>query len=224
MATGQSLLDMMELLDQELQLQSGEVDVTRGLLALNVAQDHFESVLAMNRDVKGDSTGTVNTTASQETTTYPASLLRLDGLQMLDDAGDPLYDLVPKFRTGGHIRGTQWPLSLASSIAVEGRPVGYWTNGRNIYWAPEPGDTYTVRWYGLASADDITAGGTFAYLDIVKLPIAAFAVRLMKMGVGDGVGDVDTLAQATFGPVIAALAGFKRDGASGLMYSEQHST
>lgn len=222
--TGQTLLDTMELLDQELQLQSGEVDVTRGLLALNVAQDHFESVLSMNRDVVGDGTGDVTTTSGQETTAFPAGLLRLDRLQMLDSNGKPLYDLEPMDSTGGHIYYRSWPYNLISPLASPGRPDAYWTNGRNIYWAREPDDTYTVRWYGLQAADDITAAGTFAYPDIVRLPLATFAVRMMKMGVGDQVADIDTLAQATFGPVIESLAGFKRDGASGLAYTRQHTT
>lgn len=222
--TGQTLLDTMELLDQELQLQSGEADVTRGLLALNVAQDHFESVLAMNRDVVGDTTGTVATVNGQETTTYPAGLLRLDGLQMLDDNSRPLYDLDPLDETGGHVSARVWPLNLTSPLATAGRPGAYWTNGRNIYWDRLPDTVYTLRWYGLQAASDISAGGTFAYLDIVRLPIATFAVRLMKMGVGDAVMDVDTLAQATFGPVVETLAGFRREGAEGLKYTRSHTT
>ena len=36
----------MEVFDQTLQLQSGQADVTRGLLALNTAQDLFEALIA----------------------------------------------------------------------------------------------------------------------------------------------------------------------------------
>ena len=57
--TGQDLLDRMELVNQELQLQSGEADVTRGLLALNVAQDYLESILALHPGMMSDTTGTV---------------------------------------------------------------------------------------------------------------------------------------------------------------------
>ena len=68
MATGQTLLNIMEDLNGELQLQSGEVDVSKGLRALNAAQDLFETVLATyGREVLGGTYGTVTTTASTET-------------------------------------------------------------------------------------------------------------------------------------------------------------
>src|SRR3990170_3160975 len=86
MATGQSLLDRMELLDQELQLQSGENDVTRGLLALNVAQDYLETLLAVIPQVSGDNTTTVVTAASTETTAFPTGYLRIDRMQWIDPA------------------------------------------------------------------------------------------------------------------------------------------
>jgi hypothetical protein len=56
--TGQTLLDTMELLNQELQLQSGEADVVRGLLALNIAQDHFEASAAKRPNIFGSSDST----------------------------------------------------------------------------------------------------------------------------------------------------------------------
>ena len=66
MATGQTLLDLMEVMDRGLQLQSGETGVTQGLLALNAAQDHFESYLSLEPNVMGSSIGTVTTTAVVE--------------------------------------------------------------------------------------------------------------------------------------------------------------
>ncbi len=44
---------MMELVNQELQLQAGEENVTKGLLALNVAQDYFESLAAQRPQILG---------------------------------------------------------------------------------------------------------------------------------------------------------------------------
>lgn len=222
--TGQTLLDTMELLDQELQLQAGEGDVTRGLLALNIAQDHFESVLATRPGIKGDTSGTVVTAADTETTAYPTGLLRLDALWMLDSDSKPEYEMEPIGRTGGHAETRRWPINLLTPLSSPGKPDGYWTNGRLIYWDRTPDAVYTVRWYGLQAASDITAAATFAYDDVVRLPICTFAVRLLKVGVDDAPADIDSLAAATFEPVIGTLAGFERAGASGLLYTRSHST
>lgn len=223
--TGQTLLDTMELLDQELQLQSGEADVTRGLLALNIAQDHLEAVIATERDVLGDTIGTVTTVANTETTAFPAGLLRLDKLQFIDPATSrPRYDLDPIDETGGHVYSRAWPLNLTLPTASPGEPTAYWTNGRNIYWDPLPDGVHTIRWYGFQAASDITAAGTFAYPDIARLPVASFAAKLMKIGVGDPVQDLDMLAREIFGPVIRSMSDFKRDGASGLVYTRVHTT
>ena len=66
MATGQTLLNLMEDLNSELQLQSGEANVAKGLRMLNAAQDMFESVLATYPLGKWGTTGTVTTTSSTE--------------------------------------------------------------------------------------------------------------------------------------------------------------
>ena len=71
MATGQTMLDLMEALDYGLQLQSGESGVTRGLKALNAAQDHLESMLALDPNVVGSTVGTITTSADTETTAAP---------------------------------------------------------------------------------------------------------------------------------------------------------
>ena len=223
MATGQSLLDRMELLNPELQLQSGETDVTRGLLALNVAQDYFETRAALRKDVFGSSSSTVTTTLNTETTTHPTGLLRIDRLQFIDPSTSrPAWDLTPIRRTGGHAWGGGWPATLGSAGA--GRPTGYWTNGVNIYWEPLPSDTHTVRWYGFQVASDITASGTFAYPDIAMLPVAVFATRLLKAGLDDPIADLDSLAQRAFEPVLDLLTNFNRDGAKGLEFERSHDT
>lgn len=222
--TGQSLLDRMELLNQELQLQAGEADVARGLLALNVAQDYFESVAAQRAKVFGSGIGNTTATANTESTTFPAAVLRIDRIQFIDPAtSKPAWDLQPLRRTGGHAVKSFWPMNLVAS-SMTGKPTGYWTNGSNIYWSPTPSATYTVRWYGFQAADDITAGGTFVYPDIVALPLASMAVRLVKGGLDDEVKEISSLALETFTQVLDTLGNFNRDGAPGMEYTEVHST
>jgi hypothetical protein len=220
--TGQDLLDRMELLNAELQLQSGESNVARGLLALNVAQDHFESLAAAKRNILGSSIGTVSTAASTESTAFPSGLLRIDRLHLIGQNGRPEAELIKLQRTGGHAVHRFWPLSLVSTSS-SGKPQAYWTNGSHIYWDPLPAGIYTVRWYGFSTAVDITTSGTFLYPDIVALPIASFAVRLIKGGLDDDPRELASIANETFRPVLDALSNFNRDGAMGLEYTEVHS-
>lgn len=219
--TGQSLLDICELLNQELQLQSGEVDVTRGLLALNVAQDYFESLASARPQILGSTTGTLSTAAGTETTAMPTGLLRIDKLQLLDSASRPSRDLQPLSRVGGHRRSSGWLASLASTTGG-GAPTAYKNFGGLIYWEPLPDAVHVVRWSGFQAASDITAGGTFAYPDIVALPLASFAVQLLRLGVDDSVNDIGTLAQVTFSKALDTLDDVNRDGAQGLHYTSTH--
>lgn len=224
MATGQSLLDRMELLNQELQLQSGESDVTRGLVALNVAQDYFEARAGLRPNIFGSAVSTVTTSGSTETTAFPSGVIRIDRLQYIDPATSrPAWDIRPLRRVGSHAWNAYWPHNLVSS-STTGKPRAYWTNGTNIYWDPLPDATHTVRYYGFAVASDITAGGTFAYPDVVMLPIASFAVRLWKGGLDDSETTSARLAEECFEPVLDLLANFNRDGFSELEYTEQHDT
>jgi hypothetical protein len=213
----------MELLNAELQLQSGESDVTRGLTALNRAQDYFESLAAVRRNILGTSKGTVNTSASTETTAFPTGVLRIDRLFLLDSQSRPVRRLRKLQQTGGHSDSVSWPDSLLSSSST-GEPAAYWTDGAYIYWSPLPSGTSTVRWHGFQVASDISAGGTFAYPDIVALPLAAFAVRLMKGGLDDNAQETASIAMETFRPVLDALSLFNRDGAVGLDYTEIHTS
>lgn len=221
MATGQSLLDRMEVLNQELQLQSGEVDAARGLVALNMAQDYFESLIAQRPNALGSATGTVVTAAGTETTTFPAGVLRIDRMQLLDPSTSrPRVELVRLHRVGGHVVGADWLGNLATGSS--GVPRGYWTNGTAIYWSPLPSGVSTLRWYGFQVASDITAGGTFAYPDIAMLPIASMAVQLLKQGVDDPAGEASGMATAAFEQVLDAMGRFNRDGAVGLEYTRIH--
>src|SRR3990167_2653125 len=226
MASGQDLLDRMELLNQELQLQSAEADVTRGLLALNVAQDVFEAQAALRPAIYGSTTpvGTVTTTINTETTAFPTGVLRIDRMQFIDPTTSrPAWDIYPIRRVGAHAWNTYWPLNLVSTSST-GRPRAYWTNRINIYWDPLPSGTHTVRYYGFTPAAAITAGGTFAYEDIVMLPLAAFAVRLWKTGLDDSEASAARLAEEYFDPVLDQLGNFNKDGAVGLEYTYTHDT
>lgn len=213
----------MELVNQELQLQSGEADVTRGLIALNVAQDYFENLAAARKGIKGAGTGTVVTVASTETTAFPTGLLRLDALHLLDTSTSrPKSELINLKRTGGQAATRFWPLNITTSNTT-GEPRGYWTNGTSIYWDPLPSGVSTIRWYGFQRQTDITASGTFLYDDGVSFPIATFAARLMKIGVDDNANDLGGLAQETFKAILDTLEMFNRDGSANLEYTEIHS-
>jgi hypothetical protein len=218
--TGQNLLDLMEVLDNELLLQTGEEDVVRALIALNASQDLFESVVSQHPNLLGNTVGTVAVVADTETTTFPANVLRLDKLWMLDDNSRPLYPLHRVDLVGGHMVSHVAPYA---AFGTRGKVNGYWTNGSLIYWSPLPSEAATVRWHGFTPANDITAGGTFAYRDIAAMPIAAFAVKMMRAGVGDDSMDLNE-ATAAFDPVVKRLANFNRDKAPGLVYSQSHDT
>lgn len=217
--TGQTLLDTMEVLNQELQLQAGEIDVTRGLLALNIAQDFFESAAAKRPNTVGSSYGTVTQTANQEFTLYPAGLLRIDRMDYIDPATSrPAWKLAPRYEAGSHSPNSTWVNSLVTSSST-GKPKAYWANGTQIWWDPLPDTTNTVRWYGLQAATDITASGTFLYPDIVRLPITTFAVTILKLGVDDDPGVISGLSQNLFEGTLDLLANPIRDGARGLNYA-----
>lgn len=219
--TGQTLLNLMEMCDRELQLQTGEVDVTRGLIALNVAQDQFETILATFPNA-GGSIGTVSTSSGIESTAFPTGVIRIDRLQFIDPATSlPAWDIVPLKRTGGQLWNRSWPLYITTSPTA-GRPTGYWEDHSNIYWTPVPDGTHTVRWYGLQRASDITAGGTFAYDDAIAYPLAATAAKLMKIGLEDDASVLGSVANEFLVPAVRALDRHNRDGGTALIYSRGH--
>lgn len=222
MATGQSVLDRMEILHPELQLQSGEDGVTKGLIAANMAQDYFESLLALHPHVFGDTSGTVTTTANTETTTHPAGVIRLDALWRLDANSRQIYKLSPIFMPGDHAPSETWPQSIADTST--GETTGYFSNGRLLYWSPMPDATYTIRWYGLQQQTDITASGSFLWPDICLTPFATFAVKAIRIGLDDSAEQLTALAGEVFEPVIRTLTNFRREGAEALPYAFMHTT
>lgn len=225
MATGQTILNLMEVLHPELQLQTGEADVTKGLLAANAAQDYMESVFALQPDLLGDQTGTLTAASGVERTPFPATVLRVDKLQYLDSSSLlPVYDLRDIKRTGGHAVSNVFYPYISTASAVTGVPVGYYTDGRYVYWTPVPDGDYLVRWYGFLPAVDLTATGTMAYPDICQLPMATMAVRIIRTGLDDPVDAYLKLAADTFEPVVNALSNFQRERAPGMNYRFSHDT
>lgn len=224
MATGQTLLNMMEVLHPELQLQPGEADVTKGLLALNAAQDYMESLLALQPQLKGDTIGTITATANNEVTQFPASVLRLDAIQMLNASSVPVYDLQPIRDTGGHVTNNDVLGFIANGGGATGAPTAYWTDGSYIFWSPKPDTSYTLRWYGFQAATDLTANGTFLYQDVCMLPMATAAVRIYRTGLDDDVSQYAKLGQDLFEPVINLLSNFSRERAAGFKYRYVHET
>ena len=222
MATGQTLLDTMEMLNQELQLQSGEADVTRALIALNRSQDYLEA-LASTAGKSLQTETTITQTAGVEYTARPSGLLRIDRLQLLDANGRGVYSLLPDKRTGGQVDNLRWPVAASTAPSGTGKPLKYAYDEDYFYWAPLPDTTNSIRVWGLIQAADITANGTFAYKDPLILPVAAFAVRLLKAGVDDTITDVAGIAQETFGPILRALSAANRDAAGGFEYTVSHS-
>ena len=222
--TGQTILDIVEDLDSELQLQSGEVDVAKALRALNAAQDMFETILATYPRVAASQVGTVTTTASQEYTTFPTGLLRLDALWYIDPGTSrPAWKVLPARETGTHAWGLSWVSSVAST-SVTGKPRFYWTNGTRIYWDPLPNAVHTVRWYGFQMAADISAAGTFAYSDALAYPLATLAARILKVTLDDPPTEFVSLSREMFTPLIESMSGFNRDGATGMVYEYSHDT
>jgi hypothetical protein len=220
MATGQSMLDTMEVLDRGLQLQSGETGVTLALRALNASQDHFESMMALQPNILGSSVATVTTTADTEATAFPTGVIRIDRLQFIDpDTSRPAWDLSRVGPVGDHYDSG---VMFLMNVTTTGRPVRYWTNGTNIYWDPLPDATHTVRYYGMKAASDITAAGSFAYPDIVMLPIASFAVKMLRTGKDDEVAPITEVGMQVFGPVIQSMSRFNRDRAPGYDYRYTH--
>ena len=208
MATGQTILDLMEVLDRGLQLQSGQTGVTIGLRAVNAAQDYFESLLALQPNNHGSNVGTVTTTASTETTAFPTGLLRVDRLQYINPGTSrPAWDLEWVGYTGDQYGAPITYPSIQFDATTTGKPVRYWTNGRLIYWDPLP---------------DITAAGTFAYPDIAINAVAEYATKLLKVGKDDDAQPISVVGAEIFTPCIELLGRFNRDRAPGYDYRYDH--
>ena len=222
-----TILTKMQVVDNELDIASAGADETRAISALDMAQDYFESVVANHPDTLGK-ISTITTTADQEYTTWPSTLLRLDSLWKMDTASTPN---LPQWRidviqdVGGHISVDPWWYATGYTPSGKGAPRAGYTNRQYLFWAPTPDAVYTLRAYGFSAETDITTRSqTFAYPDYVSNPMAAFAVRLMTMGIDDPAGELKDLAEEMYGPVLNSLRQPTRQRPQSRAYSRMHTT
>lgn len=216
------VLGRMELLDNELETGAGEDDETRAILALDCAQDYFESIAASYPRILQQHS-TLTTTALAETTTFPTDLLRLDDLWLLDSNGEMISQLNQIFEVGGHVRTGPWPFRAMSS--APGAPSEYYANEGTIYWSPKPDAVHTLRYFGLIAKTSLTTRAqTFQYRDQYALPFATFAVRVLSLGIGDDTDGLDALAEELFTPALRQSRRVLRTRASGRVYTQRHTT
>lgn len=220
------VFDVMGLLDNELDLASGGDDEDRAILAVKVAQRYFETLAAtMPAGTLQTIVDTLTTTASTETTTWPATLKRLDAVWKLDPTSlRPVYRLKRIHEIGGHVPSLPWPLQLSLNTG-SGSPAGYYANTTSFYWLPLPDGTHTLRIYGFVTgAVPVDRTSAFAYPDTCLAPFAAFAVRLMAAGVGDESSDLTALAETCFRPLLRGMRKFDRSEAIPRSYAYAHDT
>ena len=225
-----SILTKMQVLDNELDVSSGGADETRAISALDMAQDAFEAFIANHPGLLGTKTDTTTTTASTEATAWPSTLMRLDNMYLMNTSSTPnlpQWEIEIIQDVGGHIpAGGAWPFGLYSTTPMgKGAPRKAFTDRANFYWQPLPDATYTVRLYGLFSKDEITSrSATFAYPDVVAVPMAAYAVRMMEMGIDDPSDELAALAEELYAPVINLLRQPTRQRAQARQYQYFHTT
>lgn len=235
--TGQSLLDRMELLNEELQLQSGEADVTRGLLALNIAQDYLEGEAARRSHCYPTISPTaapnfyeVPTVSGQPYLDLQDTVLRVDAVQyVITQTGltgvttVPQSTLTPRYDAGGQQgNGTGWLTQSWSNATPSGVPTAYWQQGYRLWFDPIPNGVYTMRIIGLIAAPDITASGTFLYSQTFALPLASFACGVLKLGVDDDPTALTSLAGAAFNAGLDSIQALDNSGPKPLNYTQDH--
>lgn len=225
-----AILAKMQVLDNELDIAVGGADETRAIAALDMAQDVFESIVANHPDTLGK-ISTITTTANTETTAWPTNLLRLDNLYMMNTQvtpNQPQWEIEIIQDVGGQAMAAPYPwlsgiVGFASSGS--GAPTKAYTNRQYLFWAPIPDQAYTLRAYGFSSETDITTRSqTFAYPDLVSVPMAAYATRLMEMGIDDPSQELKDLADEIYGPVLNMLRQPTRQRPQSRAYSRIHTT
>lgn len=218
------VLRVVELLMNDTQTASGEIDEAPAILALVQAQHYFETLCATFPDIL-QSTVTLSTTANTEKTTWTAALLRLDAVWLLDAAGSPIHKLARIEEVGGHVPSLPWPLTLTSAPTGTGVPYGYYGNMESFYWLPLPAGVSTLRLYGfLEKARFADRTSDFNYPYRCHLAFAQFASKLMAIGVDDATIDLDRLAAQVFSPLIKQLRKFDRSEPHARVYTEFHTT
>lgn len=219
-----TILSKMSVLDNELDISSGGADETRAISALDMAQDMFEVILANHPDLLGTVANTA-TVANTEATAWPTGLMRIDTMWYIDPTTSlPAWEINVIQDVGGHAVGVGFPFNVGL-MGSKGAPVGVYTNRANLYWKPLPDAVYTVRINGLYSQTDITTRAqTFAYPDQVSNPMAAYANRLLSIGVADPTDDLKSLADEMFAPAINMLRQPTRQRPQSRQYSRMHTT
>lgn len=222
--TAATLLSRMQVMMNELQIASGGDDESRALTALDMAQDYLESVAAAMPRI-GQTTTTVATVANTETTALPTGMLRLDSLWYIDSSTNlPAWEVLAIDDAGGHRPSAPWPISLGLATTT-GAPRRFAYDSAYFYWLPKPDAAYTLRVYGLFPRTDITTRAiTFGWPDDLSTPVAAFACRLLKMGIDDPTQDAQALAEEAFTPALRRMRNMVRQMPTGRAYTRTHFT
>jgi len=220
MALGSDLLVAMQDLDDG-------VDTTAhsalGLRLLNWAQTLFERQVARRKNLL-QTTATVATVASTETSALPTRTRRVDSLWMLDDNSRPWYEMEAEHLVGSHrARRSRFPQIVMAATTGTGRPTTYYKDSTLFYWGPvDPDAAYTVRVYGFFGAAALTSGGTFAYADDFIPVIAAMAIEPFRMRLEDPTAEHVKFALSRLAPVLDAMDGEWKHGSYLPRYSGHH--
>lgn len=222
--TAADLLTRMQVIANELEIDSGGDDEATCLAALDMAQDYLEAVAASMPKV-GAGQSTVTTAANTETTAWPATLKRVDSLWYIDSSTSrPAWEVLPIKESGAHRPGSPFPFNLVFTPST-GAPREYAYDDSYFYWLPEPDAIYTIRVYGLTSRTNLTTRAiTFGWPDEVSVPLASFAVRLLKMGIDDASTEYQAMAEEAFVPVLRSMRKRVRQAPEGRAYTQQHTT
>jgi len=219
--TAADLLARLQVLNNGLDIGVNGDDEQRALFALDMAQDYYETVAAVQGGIVNGS-ATLSTTGMQGYTTWPAGLLRVNSLHYADGTGE--VDWLDE--VGGHLDAPRpWPL-LVTVSASPGKPGQAWgIPDDRIYWAPAPDASYNLIAFGFVAKTDLTTRAvTFGHNNLVALPLVAFANRLLKAGIDDPTEEMSALANETFLPVIRALRRRVRARPTGRAYTKVHRT
>lgn len=218
------IFTLMEMLDQELETGSGEIDEVSALNAVIQAQYYFETVAATYPKALQD-TLNISTVQGVETTTWPSALLRLDALWMLDTNGLPIQKVEIIEEAGGHVPNLPWPVDILTVGVTPGTPYAAYVNMNNLYWLPMPDSVRNLRVYGLlrkARFVDRTSAVNYEYG--LHLPLAQFAVKVLQMGADDVSADLNAFAGQVYTPTLKMLRNFNRTGPKSRRYTEFHTT
>jgi hypothetical protein len=224
--TGADLLSRLGVLDNELDVDTGGADETRALLALDLAQDYYHAVAAVQGGIV-NGFKTLVTTSNVASTAWPADLLRINGLDYADGSGEIEWgeDI------NAHLKNpAPWPLSVG--LSAPGRPASAWgIPDVSIFWTPTPASGYSIIASGFVAAADLWDGDittsrliVFGHPKIVVGPLCTFAHKLLELGIDDPTDEAQDLADRWFLPVIKAQRRRVRIRPSGRYYTRTHTT